>query len=958
MMIKKKKVNSLIIAVSLMSGCFFTGNTISAETNFSSDGSMPYIAYEQQTDQNFQIYDSGADISLNTLNPIEQSENTIIRDNFHELGEAAIVIPDNGYAEWSFTAESDCAKILRIKYAAAKTSSGNLELELELDGKTPFKESNLISMRRTFTQGGGKFESNVSGNDILPATVEKLCWNEYDVSDSSGYAQDAFVFMLKKGEHRLRLTGSRGETAFGAIDFISAETVLTYSEYKNKYSNEKSALAQSLILEGEAFATKNASTILPKIDHTSPATSPQSPYALKYNTVGANSWKTIGDSITWEFSIEKAGSYEIAVRFRQNLADGIFASRKLYIDGKLPFSEAASLRFEYNQNWQCKKLGDDKEDYKFWLSEGKHTITLETVAGDVRDIVSQVDITLNSLNRIYRRIVKVTGNSPDVNRDYKFNELIPNELKEMEELAKVLKKCIADIKLKAGDSGSYTSILEKLVFQIEKMTDNPRKIAANLDIFKSNLGSLSSWLLSAVEQPLEIDRIYIQPELSNLPKADAGFFGRVNFSVKCFIASYVNDYNSIGQTSDENESSKKQLEVWIQTGRDQGEIIRDLMSSSFTKENNVTINLKIVPVGTLLQSVIAGISPDVVFDCTTTEPVDYALRGAVADLTQFDDYEEYFKRFPEAAVLPARLNNGVYAMPQTFGFNMLFYRTDIFEEYGWKVPETWAELKTLIPSLQYNGMEIGIPHDTAMYAMLLYQNGGKLYKENGKYTNLKTNTCLESFVDFCEFFTLYDSPATFDFANRFRSGEMPLAIQNYTIYNQLIAFAPEIKGLWKMIPVPGTKDSNGNINNVSVGTSTFMMILENSKIKQTAWEFIKWFMSDDTQISYAMRMESLLGNCAKVNTANAHALAGMAWSSSEYSGLSAQLCNVDAVPQVPGGYYLDRVINFAFNRTYNGSSEQTMGEDPAEVLTQYIKEFNDELEHKRNEFSEVLQNEK
>lgn len=40
---------------------------------------------------------------------------------------------------------------------------------------------------------------------------------------------------------------------------------------------------------------------------------------------------------------------------------------------------------------------------------------------------------------------------------------------------------------------------------------------------------------------------------------------------------------------------------------------------------------------------------------------------------------------------------------------------------------------------------------------------------------------------------------------------------------------------------------------------------------EVAWEFIKWFMSDDTQISYAMRMESLLGSCAKVNTANAHA---------------------------------------------------------------------------------------
>ena len=213
-------------------------------------------------------------------------------------------------------------------------------------------------------------------------------------------------------------------------------------------------------------------------------------------------------------------------------------------------------------------------------------------------------------------------------------------------------------------------------------------------------------------------------------------------------------------------------------------------------------------------------------------------------------------------------------------------------------------------------------------------------------------------MDFCELFTLYDSPVTFDFANRFRTGEMPLAIQNYTVYNQLIAFAPEIKGLWEMVPIPGTEDENGNINNVSVGTTTYMMLMETSQNKDTAWEFMKWYMSPQVQSDYGMRMESLLGNCAKVNSANNEALSLMAWSSSEYRNLTEQLKNVDAIPQVPGGYYLDRVLTFAFNRTYNGSEEQTMGEDPAEVLTQYVKEFNEELAQKRKEFNEVLQNEK
>ena len=958
-MLKKKSIISAVTVVSLLT-TVFAGNTASAQTITDTDsGSInSVISYTEYKEQNSVTPDSEGGISIDALKTAERSGNVTEKKNIHNLGKDSLVMPDNGYASWKFKADKDCAYMLRITYVAATASGGNLELKLELDGKTPFKEASLISMRRSFTQGNGEFETNVAGNDILPASEEVFRWQTYDITDSSGYIGTPFVFALSRGEHEIKLSGSRGEVAISNIEFLPVETYLSYAEYKEKYSGSAASESEPIIIEGEAFSEKNSATVLPKTDRTSPATTPQSPTSLKLNTVGADSWKTIGDSITWKFTVDKAGMYEIGLRFRQNLADGIFASRKLYIDGKLPFSEAASLHFDYDTGWQCEKLGSGDTAYAFWLDAGEHTITLEAVAGDVSAIVSEVNSALNSLNRIYRRIVMITGSSPDVNRDYNFNELIPDELSEMKKVSEKLNDCIEDIRQQSGASGSFTSIIEKLIFQLEKMTDNPRKIAENLKMFKSNLGSLSSWLLSAIEQPLEIDRIYIQSQGTQLPKAEKGFFAKLAFSVENYLASFVTDYSTIGQAEDADGNASEQLTVWIQTGRDQGEIIRDLMSTTYAKEKNVTVNLKIVPTGTLLQSVIAGISPDVVFDCLTTEPVDYALRGAVADLTKFEDYAEVFSRFPEAAILPARLNGGVYAMPQTFGFNMMFYRTDIFEEYGWSLPKTWDDFKRLIPSLQYNGMEVGIPHDTAMYAVLLYQNGGELYRDDGKYTNLKSNTCLESFVDLCELFTLYDSPVTFDFANRFRTGEMPLAIQNYTLYNQLIAFAPEIKGLWEMVPIPGVKDSDGNINNVSVGTSSYIMMMENSSKKELSWDFMKWFMSSEIQSSYAMRMESLLGSCAKVNSANTEALSLMAWSSSEYSNLSKQLENVDAIPQVPGGYYLDRVISFAFNRTYNGSEEQTMGEDPAEVLTQYIKEFNEELAQKRKEFSEVLQNEK
>ena len=117
-----------------------------------------------------------------------------------------------------------------------------------------------------------------------------------------------------------------------------------------------------------------------------------------------------------------------------------------------------------------------------------------------------------------------------------------------------------------------------------------------------------------------------------------------------------------------------------------------------------------------------------------------------------------------------------------------------------------------------------------------------------------------------------------------------------------------------------------------------------SKNKQLAWKFLKWFMSTEVQGSYAVQMESILGTCAKVASANTEALRNMTWSSSEYKELFKQMEKVDNVPQVPGSYYLSRIVLFAFNRVYNND------ENPKEVIGDYIKELNDELTRKRAEF--------
>ena len=135
--------------------------------------------------------------------------------------------------------------------------------------------------------------------------------------------------------------------------------------------------------------------------------------------------------------------------------------------------------------------------------------------------------------------------------------------------------------------------------------------------------------------------------------------------------------------------------------------------------------------------------PDVALTVAQTEPVNYALRKAAYDLTQFDDWEEWKtnvleKQYYESSYISYQFNGGMYALPETQNFNVLFYRQDILDELGLEVPETWDDLISILPTITNNNLQVGIPSterkvgntanpDLANYFCQLYQRGGSLY---------------------------------------------------------------------------------------------------------------------------------------------------------------------------------------------------------------------------------------
>jgi ABC-type glycerol-3-phosphate transport system substrate-binding protein len=211
--------------------------------------------------------------------------------------------------------------------------------------------------------------------------------------------------------------------------------------------------------------------------------------------------------------------------------------------------------------------------------------------------------------------------------------------------------------------------------------------------------------------------------------------------------------------------------------------------------------------------------------------------------------------------------------------------------------------------------------------------------------NLDSKLGLEAFEKTCDFFTQYSFPYTYDAANRFRTGEMPIIISDYTaLYNTLKVFATEIDGSWTFMPLPGMKDADGNINNCSVSTVMASVMVNGCQNKEKAWSYMQWYTSAQTQASFANEMVAILGDSAKQPVANKGALELMTWSSDELEEVKRQFNNLAAIPNYPGSYYIDRYTKFAFLEAYNN------GANPVTSLQAYIDDINNEITRKREEF--------
>ena len=708
-----------------------------------------------------------------------------------------------------------------------------------------------------------------------------------------------------------------------------------------------------------------------------------------------------------------------------------------------PYAEATQARFDYSKEWQSEFVGyydseGVKHDFEFYFEEGvEYTIYLECALGDLKDYIQRVENSLNALNEAYLKILQYTGSDPDENQNYKFHEKLPEVLITLLAEARNLTETADALEKLCGTNGSHIATLDTVSRVLLTMgRDNGAEVAANLSSLKTYLGTLGTWINDSKMGRMKLDSITILPasdaSKENLPGATANFFQSIWFEICSFIYSFFTNYEHMG-LKEQPTTDDSAVNVWIAMGRDQSNIWRSMIDSEggFTATTGTPVSLKLVTGGTLLPSILSGKGPDVYLGSGAAEVINFAIREAVIGvsgndprLTEeqnavFSNFETVVKgdnltdpaddNFSAAAMKTLTIYSPdnapdtplakskypdnpdvTYGIPMTMGFAMMFYRMDVLAELDQEVPETWDQLLEILPVFQANNMDIGVSYISALDFMM-YQMGGNMWKYTddsiyeskyaGAKIDLDSDIALEAFEFVCRLYTDYSFPVSFDTANRFRTGEMPIVIGDYaSIYNTLVVYATDISGLWEFSSLPGSFEKNiyksengtlvyksdllpsteaknqgltlvseGKYNYDSLAGVAATIILKGADKKgvdhlKNAWQFVQWQTSASVQATYGNRIVALIGPAAKYETANLKAIDDLSWTANEKAAIKNQMAHLDAIVNYPGSYIYSRYMKFAFLDAYNDSVE------PHDAMMSYIDAINAEIERKRKEF--------
>jgi ABC-type glycerol-3-phosphate transport system substrate-binding protein len=480
---------------------------------------------------------------------------------------------------------------------------------------------------------------------------------------------------------------------------------------------------------------------------------------------------------------------------------------------------------------------------------------------------------------------------------------------------------------------------------------NPDEIPVYMSRLSEGAGSAAQLLGTLLpllqDQPLTLDKIYIHSQ-DNVPQTPpVPFFTALIEDAKRFVYSFQPDpYQTIG-------ASENELEVWVNRPRQYVNLLQQMSDATFTAQTGIQVKFSIMPdEAKLVLANAADLQPDVALGVSADRPYELAIRNALYDLRSFSDFDSFIHVFAPGALLGYIIDDSAYALPETQDFWVTFYRRDILDSLGIPVPHTWDEVIEILPELQRYGMNFNTPLSsgtgTRNYIFTtpyIFNYGAQLYSDDGFATGLQSDAAVEAIRFMGDSFTIYGMPlTTVSFYQDFRYGTLPIGISSATDYIKLITAAPEIAGLWNIDLYPATVLPDGTQNRYATGSAQTVIMFKNTNMPEEGWQFLKWWMSTETQVDFAEQLILNYGHEYLWFSANMEATSQLDIPEEHRNVILQQWQWLQEPVRLPGSYMQERELSSIWNRiVFNGMN-------PRVSIDRSVITINREITRKMEEF--------
>ncbi|WP_298462297.1 ABC transporter substrate-binding protein [uncultured Cellulomonas sp.] len=317
---------------------------------------------------------------------------------------------------------------------------------------------------------------------------------------------------------------------------------------------------------------------------------------------------------------------------------------------------------------------------------------------------------------------------------------------------------------------------------------------------------------------------------------------------------------------------------------------------------------------------------------------NFRVQDGLVDLSACDDVVAAQDEFVDWTWQQVQLgeDDAVYAIPQDAGPMALFYRADLFEQYGIEVPTTWEEFATAAEQVRATGGYITnfSQADVNQFAGLVWQAGGSWFGNDGdQWTVDLTSEESEKVAAYWDDLIERDLVSTYpgwttEWDNAYNTGEVWTWNSAVWGANSIMTGAPDTAGAWRVAPSPQWEDGGESAGNWGGSTT---VVFQGTEHVYEAAQFALWLNTSEEALTALIEAANLYPA-----TTEGAALPALAEGVEFYGGQPIYDVFAEASTQVSPDFVWGPTMTQVYNDVSDGfstaiSGDQTLPEALAEA---------------------------